>query len=215
VSWQVNSPAWNCATANTPACRTASARPRPPACATYPVTAPTQRRLARNHPRSYRSRRLVETDRLHHQSRTDHLRDRRLPLPRPARRRPQRPPNPVTHRRHLVLGQRHQPNLATTPRRVPLTENSPSTDPKNHHRQWKRPPTERHLPNSHAQPHKIRPHHRPTSAPTEPTKPHEKRRLNEVFRQLVFGANPQGGQQGRQVAVLGDRWRSGRVIPSV
>jgi len=32
--------AWNCATANTPASRTASERPRPPACATCPVTGP-------------------------------------------------------------------------------------------------------------------------------------------------------------------------------
>ena len=40
VSSPVNSPAWNCATANTPASRTASARPRPPACATCPVTGP-------------------------------------------------------------------------------------------------------------------------------------------------------------------------------
>ena len=36
----VNSQAWNCATANTPASRTASERPRPPACATCPVTGP-------------------------------------------------------------------------------------------------------------------------------------------------------------------------------
>ena len=39
MSCPANSPAWNCATANTPASRTASARPRPPAWPTCPATA--------------------------------------------------------------------------------------------------------------------------------------------------------------------------------
>ena len=39
VSCPASSPGWSCATANTPASRTGSAKPRPPGCATCPVTA--------------------------------------------------------------------------------------------------------------------------------------------------------------------------------
>ena len=74
-------------------------------------------RLAGNHPGRNRSGGLVETDRLHRAAGSGHLRDRHLPLPGPACRRPhhpRRPPNPLTHRRHLALGHRDIRRMATT-----------------------------------------------------------------------------------------------------
>ena len=72
-SCPVSSPAWNCATANTPGSRTGSARPRRPDCATCPVTAPQrQHRLAGNHPGRNRSGGLGTADRFRRPCRARH-----------------------------------------------------------------------------------------------------------------------------------------------
>ena len=110
-------------------------RPRPPGCATCPVTAPTRTppgwRSSWPQPIWWPGRKLIGF--------TDHpdlatLRDRHLPLPGPARRRPhhpRRPPNPATHRRHLAVGHRHIPSMATTSGSLHLTPDTIGPDPRN------------------------------------------------------------------------------------
>ena len=82
------------------------------------------------------------------------LRDRHLPLPGPARRRPhhpRRPPNPLTHRRHLALGHRDLPRMATTSGRLPLNHRPPSNRPEDPTGPGK-PAPERHRPTRHTHP---------------------------------------------------------------
>ena len=121
---------------------------------------PGQHRLAGNHPGRNRSGRMGTADRLHRPSRARPLRDRHLPLPGPARRRPHHqkcPPNPATHRRHLALGHRHLPRMATTfgkhspnqPDTIrPTPENPPALES---------PHAQRHGPTRHTQHRQSRP----------------------------------------------------------
>ncbi len=95
-----------------------------------------------------------KTDRLHRAAGSGHLRDRHLPLPGPACRRPhhpRRPPNPLTHRRHLALGRRDIRRMATTSDRLPLNNNAPATRPEDPTGRGK-PAPERHRPTCHAHP---------------------------------------------------------------
>ena len=79
-----------------------------------------------------------EADRVARRPRPGQVRDRHLPLPGPARGRPHHTRRPTTarpHRRHLAVGRRHRPRVATDPRRLPPTTRPP--DPREPHRPWK------------------------------------------------------------------------------
>ena len=64
---------------------------------------------------------------------------------------PRRPPNPLTHRRHLALGHRDIRRMATTSGRLPLNNNAPATRPEDPTGRGK-PAPERHRPTCHAHP---------------------------------------------------------------
>ena len=154
VSCPVSSPAWSCATANTPASRTGSAQAKATGLRNLPChraeanAAWLEIILAATDLVAW-----AQADRLHRPSRAGPLRDRHVPLPGPARRRPhhqRRPPNPATHRRHLALGHRHLPRVATTSGSIPLTSQTPSDRPEEPHRPWKARP-QRHGPTRHTQ----------------------------------------------------------------
>src|SRR5208337_1748817 len=71
------------------------------------------------------------------------LRDRHLPLPGAARRRPHHPRRPTTppaHRRHLALGPSNRHRLDPHPRRVHLTPNPPDPTRRKTHRPQLAPP---------------------------------------------------------------------------
>ena len=111
-----------------------------------------------------------------------HVRDRHLPIPGPARRRPhhpRRPTNPDADRRHLAMGHRHLRRMATTTGRLHLTrpDSTVHLDPRNPHRPWKRPPAERHRPTRHAHMQQSAPQAEPAPAPCPPNRPHAKSRL--------------------------------------
>src|SRR5208337_3246576 len=108
------------------------------------------------------------------------LRDRHLPLPGAARRRPHHPRRPTTppaHRRHLALGPSNRHRLDPHPRRVHLTPNPPDPTRRKTHRPWKaRPPSDTGrsvTPTCHNW------HHQPAENPvhTPSTAPHAKSRL--------------------------------------
>src|SRR5208283_3731800 len=108
------------------------------------------------------------------------LRDRHLPLPGAARRRPHHPRRPTTppaHRRHLSLGPSNRHRLDPHPRRVHLTPNPPDPTRRKTHRPWKaRPPSDTGrsvTPTCHNW------HHQPAENPvhTPSTAPHAKSRL--------------------------------------
>ena len=113
--------------------------------ANLPCTGSTPRRLAGNHPGRNRSGGLDQTDRLPRPHRSGHLRDRHLPLPRPARRgphHPRRPKGPLAHRRDLAVGHRDLPSMATTSGRLPLTTRPTRPYRPKETRPWKaRPPS--------------------------------------------------------------------------
>ena len=80
------------------------------------------RGMAGNHPGGNRFSVLGQTDRVRRRPRPGHLRDRHLPLPGPARRRPhhpRRPTNPITDRRHLAPGPPPYPKDGNASRRLP------------------------------------------------------------------------------------------------
>lgn len=84
----------------------------------------------------------------------------RLPLPRPARRRPHHPLSPTTataHRRHLTLGPSHRYSLEPHPHRLHLATNRRPTDPKDPPA-LESPPTQRHRPSHVPKPHNHYPH---------------------------------------------------------
>ena len=76
----------------------------------------------------------------------------------------------LADRRHLAMGHRHLPRMATTPSRLHLTAPPPSTRPEEPHRPWKRPPTERHRPTCHTHLPQSAPTSRPAPAPIRPDK---------------------------------------------
>ena len=122
-------PGWSCGTASTPASRTASAKPRPPACATCPAGLQREPSMARGRPVRRRPGGLDQDDLLRRRPSPGPLRNRNLPLPRAARRRPthpRRPTAPATHRQDLALGHPHRRRLPPTPRRVHLTTRDPA-----------------------------------------------------------------------------------------
>ena len=108
-----------------------------------------------------------------------HVRDRHLPLPGPARRRPhhpRRPTDPVSDRRHLAMGHRHLPRMASPPGRLHLTPSSPSTRPEDP--PALETPARRATPADSSCPDAtINPISRPAPAPSEPNRPREKSRL--------------------------------------
>jgi hypothetical protein len=87
-----------------------------------------------------------QTDRLPRPHRSGHLRDRHLPLPRPARRgrhHPRRPKGPLAHRRDLAVGHRDLPSMAMTSGRLPLTTRPTRPYRPKETRPWKaRPPSD-------------------------------------------------------------------------
>ncbi len=88
--------------------------------------------MAGNHHGSNRFGGPVATDRIRRPTGSGQQRDRHLPLPgSPCRRphHPRRPPNPTADRRHLAMGHRHRPRMATTSGSLHLTPNPPSTRP--------------------------------------------------------------------------------------
>ena len=107
------------------------------------------------------------------------MRDRHLPIPGPARRRPhhpRRPTDPVADRRHLAMGHRHLRRMATTTGRLHLTPSSPSTRPEDppalETPARRAPPADSSCPDA-----TISPTSRPAPAPSEPNRPREKSRL--------------------------------------
>src|SRR5208337_1036498 len=119
------------------------------------------------------------------------LRDRHLPLPGAARRRPHHPRRPTTppaHRRHLALGPSNRHRLDPHPRRVHLTPNPPDpTRRKTHLFRKPRPPrdTGRSVtPTCHNW------HHQPAENPvhTPSTAPHAKSRLAVAAGVITAGA---------------------------
>src|SRR5260370_32042232 len=98
------------------------------------------------------------------------MRDHHLPLPGPTHRRPhhpRRPPNPATDRRHLAVGHRHLPGMATTTSRLPLTASPPAhPTPGTPPRPRKPPPPAPPAPPS-PPPRPNQPHH-PPRTPTTP-----------------------------------------------
>ena len=100
-----------------------------------------------------------QTDRLPRPHRSGHLRDRHVPLPRPARRgrhHPRRPKGLLAHRRDLAVGHRDLPSMATTSGRLPLT-----TRPTRPYRPKEpgpgKPAHERHRPTRHTHMQKSTP----------------------------------------------------------
>ena len=89
-------------------------------------------RLARSRPHRSRPGLLDQEGLLRRHPRPGPLRDRHVPLPRPARRRPdhpRRPTGPAAHRQNLALGHPHRRRLPPTPRRVHLTTRDPLARP--------------------------------------------------------------------------------------
>jgi Phosphate acetyl/butaryl transferase len=118
------------------------------------------RGMAGNHPCGNRFKVLGPTDRVRRRPRPGHLRDRHLPLPGPARRRPhhpRRPTNPVTDRRHLAPGPPPYPTdgNACAP---PSPEHSPTIPPTRKTPAGPgKPATGRHRSNRHTQPQQSTP----------------------------------------------------------
>ena len=140
-----------------------------------------QRRLARNHPGRHRPGHQGPPDRLPRPPDPGPRRDRHLPLPGPARRRPhhtRRPPTATAYRRHLALGIGDRHRLATPAHRLRIAPRPiRPIDHERPHRPWKARPARRHgtdQPRHHTE---TTTQHRNSVSARAHTNHHEKSRL--------------------------------------
>ena len=124
ASW----PVWTCGTASTLGWRTGSGRRKPSGCGTSLQWLCSQQCLVGDRDDRDGPRCLVRTARLRGRTRPRQMRDRDIPVPGAARRRPDQPQRPATqapHRPNLAVGRTDHPSLAPNPCRVHLNPGHP------------------------------------------------------------------------------------------
>ena len=154
-------PGWSCGTVSTPGSKTGSARARPAGCGPSLPGLGGKPGLAGGRARPPSIWSAGPSRSASPTPRTRPLRDRHLPLPGPARRRPDhplRPPHLPPHRPHLAVGHPHRRRLPPPPRRIHLTSPARHASPSHPLAPARSPSAQTPYPGRHGGPPRPRQH---------------------------------------------------------